>query len=61
MKALKRILGNWWVLSITAAVLLAVVLVLLLPLIVTALRPLVWRLSLLAGVLLIWGAAALWR
>ena len=61
MKALKRILGNWWVLSIAAALLFAVVLVLLLPLVVPALRPLVWRLSLLGGVVLIWAAIAVWR
>jgi hypothetical protein len=61
MKRFLRLLTNWWVLSIGAAVLGALLLVLVLPLLVHELRPLSWRLTLLALVGLIWGVAALLR
>ena len=60
MTFLKRIFGNWWVLSILAAVIVAVILTLILPLIVHPLGKLYWRLGLLALVVLVWaGFAAL--
>lgn len=61
MKRFLRLLTNWWVLSIGAAVLGALLLTLVLPLLVHALRPLPWRLALLALVGVIWGSAALLR
>lgn len=61
MGALKKIFGNWWVLSTLVAALVAVVLVLLLPLVVGPMRPLWVRLVLLALVVLVWGGLSLWR
>jgi len=55
---LKRLFGNWWFLSILIAVLIALILTLVLPLIVHALAPLLWRLGLLALVVLIWALFA---
>ena len=60
MTVLKRFFGNWWVLSILAAVIVALILTLLLPLIIHPLASIIWRLALLALVVLVWaGFAAL--
>ena len=61
MGALKKFFGNWWVLSILIAVLVAVVLVLLLPLVVGPMRHLWVRLGLLLLIALVWGGLAGWR
>lgn len=61
MGALKKVFGNWWVLSILAALLCALVFVLLLPLVVSFLRPWSVRLIILAVITAVWGALALWR
>jgi type VI secretion system protein ImpL len=61
MSRVLRFLRNWWVLTGALALFAAIVLVWLLPMLVHGLRPLVWRLLMLAGVVLIWGGAALWR
>ncbi len=57
MANLKKWLGNWWVISIAIAVVAALVLVFLLPLVLPVLRwP--WRLTLLALVVAVWGGLA---
>jgi len=61
MDALKKFFGSWWVLSILAALLIALVLVLLLPLVVGPLRPLWVRLLISAVIALVWGGLAAWR
>jgi type VI secretion system protein ImpL len=61
MKAVLRRLNNWWVLSGAVALLLALLAVFLLPMLLHGLRPLKWRLLMLLGVALVWGAAAAWR
>ena len=61
MGVMKKIFGSWWVVSILVAVLAALVLVLLLPLVVGPMRPLWVRLVLLALILLVWGGLAAWR
>ena len=61
MAALKKFFGNWWVLTILTAVLIALLLCVLLPLVVGFLRPWWVRLICFAVVLLIWGGLAAWR
>jgi type VI secretion system protein ImpL len=61
MSALKKIFGNWWVLSIGAAVLAALALALLLPMALSWFRPLWVRLALVGLVVLIWGGLTAWR
>ena len=61
MGALKKVFGNWWVLSIGAAVLLAVALAVLLPFAVALLRPLWVRLTVVAVIALIEAGLAAWR
>lgn len=61
MKRVLKLLTNWWVLSVGAAVLTALLAVFVLPLLVHALRPWPWRLLLLLAVMLVWGVAALLR
>ena len=57
----KKTFGNWWVLSLLTAALVAVILVLLLPLVVGFLRPWWVRLLVLLAIVLVWGVLALWR
>jgi type VI secretion system protein ImpL len=57
----KRVFGNWWVLTIAAAVLVALVLAVGLPLVAPPLRPWWVRLLLLLAVVLVWGVFALLR
>lgn len=61
MKRVLKLLANWWVLSITAAVIAALLASLVLPLLVHGLRPLPWRLALIGVVALLWGLALLLR
>lgn len=61
MAFIKRALRNWHVVTITAAVLVALLLCLGLPLFVLALRPWWVRLLLAFVVAVAWGAAAWWR
>ncbi len=61
MKRVLKLLANWWVLSVTAAVVAALLVSLVLPMLVHGLRPLPWRLALVGLVALIWGLAFLWR
>jgi len=61
MKTLRKILGNWWVVSIAIALLAVLVLVVLLPMVLPPLRPFVWRMLLLLLVAAVWGGLALWR
>lgn len=61
MGALKKFFGNWWVLSIGAAVLAALALALLLPMAVAWFRPLWVRLLMVGLVLLVWGGLTAWR
>lgn len=61
MKLLKRVFGNWWVLSVGAALLLIVGLVLLLPLVVHPLRAPLWRGGLLLIIVVGWCGVAAWR
>lgn len=56
-----KILRNWWVVTITAAVLLALVLALGLPLFVGWMRPLWVRLSVVLAIALVWGLFAFLR
>lgn len=56
-----KILRNWWFVTVTAAVLLALVLAVGLPLFVAALRPLWVRLSLVLLVAAVWGLFAFLR
>ncbi|HWA64189.1 MAG TPA: type VI secretion system membrane subunit TssM [Caulobacteraceae bacterium] len=58
MTALRRFFTNWWVLSILVAVLAALILCLLLPLLVHPLGKLLWRLGLLGLVVLVWAIFA---
>ena len=61
MAALKKIFGNWWVVSILIAVILALILVLLAPLVIGFLRP--WWVRLICGgvIAAVWGGLAVWR
>jgi len=61
MKRAFRLLTNWWVVSTGAAVIAALLLAFVLPLLVHGLRPLPWRLLLVGLVALIWAAAVAWR
>ncbi len=61
MAFLKKVFGNWWVTSLLIAVVVALLLCLVLPIVVGPLRPLSWRLGLLALVALVWGGATLSR
>jgi len=61
MGALKRVLGNWWFLSITAVVLLALVFGLLLPMVVAQLRPWWVRLLIVGLIVAVWAGLAIWR
>lgn len=61
MTFLRKLLGNWWLVSITAAILAALVLCLGLPLVFRGLGTPVWRLGLLAMVAAVWAGFALWR
>jgi type VI secretion system protein ImpL len=61
MKRVLKVLTNWWVLSLSAAAVMAILLVLVLPMLAHGLRPWPWRLALLATVMAVWGAAALVR
>jgi type VI secretion system protein ImpL len=61
MKWLKKIFGNWWVLSILIAVVAALILTLVLPLLAHVLAPLIWRLALLSLVVVIWAIFAALR
>lgn len=61
MKRFLRFLTNWWVLSTAAAVVAALLLMFVLPLLAHGLRPWPWRLTLLLAVVAVWGAAALIR
>ena len=61
MKRAFKLLTNWWVLSSVAAVIAALLLALVLPLLVHGLRPLPWRLALVGLVALIWAVAVAWR
>ena len=61
MGAVKKVFGNWWVVSIAIAVLVALALVLLLPLVVEPMRPLWVRLLVLLLIALVWGGLAAWR
>ena len=61
MAALKKVFGNWWVLTVGAAVLAALALALLLPMAVAWFRPLWVRLAMVALVALIWGGLLAWR
>jgi type VI secretion system protein ImpL len=57
----KKLLSNWWVVSITALVLLALALVVLLPMFVGPLRPFLVRLCILLVLIVAWGGLAAWR
>ena len=61
MKRVLKVLTNWWVLSISAAVVAALLLVFVLPMLAHGLRPWPWRLALVLVVAAVWGAAALLR
>jgi type VI protein secretion system component VasK len=61
MGALKKVFGNWWVLSGLIVLVVLLVLVLLLPLVAPPTRPLWVRATILAVVLLVWGGLAAWR
>ncbi|MDR3507950.1 MAG: type VI secretion system membrane subunit TssM [Caulobacteraceae bacterium] len=61
MTALKKFFGNWWVVSILAAVIAALVLALVLPLVWHWFHPLWRRLLLVLLVAGVWGVLALWR
>jgi type VI secretion system protein ImpL len=61
MKALRKVFGNWWVLTAGAAVLAVLALAGLLPLVVGQLRPWPVRLGLVGLVGLVWATLALWR
>lgn len=61
MGALKRIFSSWWVLTLGAAVLAALVLALGLPIFVSFLRPWWARLLLVLIVFTVWGGFAAWR
>src|ERR1700761_6977897 len=61
MGTLKKIFGSWWFLSILIAVLLILVLAILLPLVVAPMRPLGWRLLIVAVIAGLWAALAIWR
>ena len=61
MGALKKVFGNWWVLSGLIVLVVLLVLVLLLPLVAPPMRPLWVRATILAVVLLVWGGLAAWR
>lgn len=58
---MKRILLSWWTLTITAAVVMALLLTLALPFVLHGLRP--WWVRLLLGLLVfsVWGGFAAWR
>jgi len=57
----KRFFGNWWVLTVTAAVLVVLVLAVGLPLVLAPMRPLAIRLLMVLAVGLVWGVFALIR
>jgi type VI secretion system protein ImpL len=61
MKTLRKLLGNWWVVSIAIALLAVLVLIVLLPMVLPPLRPFIWRLTLLLVVTAVWGGLAAWR
>ena len=61
MAALKKVFGNWWVLSALAAVFAGLLFVVLLPLVAAPLRPLWVRLVFLLVIAAIWGGLAAWR
>ena len=61
MNAIKKALTSWWFVSIAIAVLLAVVLILLAPMVVGFLRP--WWVRLIVGlvILAVWGGLTAWH
>lgn len=61
MTILRRIFGNWWIVSSLAALLAAIALCLLLPMAWRAVAPAAWRLTLLGLVVAVWGGLALWK
>ena len=61
MGALKKVFGNWWVLSGLAALFAVLLFVVLLPMVAGPLRPLWVRLVFLLLILVVWGGLAAWR
>ncbi len=61
MGALKKVFGNWWVLSALAAVFAVLLFVVLLPMVAAPLRPLWVRLVFLLVIAAVWGGLAAWR
>jgi type VI secretion system protein ImpL len=57
----KKLISNWWVVSIAVLVLLILALVVLLPTFVAPMRPLLMRLVIFLGLVVVWGGLAAWR
>ena len=58
---LKKLISNWWVVSLTALFFLVMAFVVLLPTFVPFLRPLLVRLVVLLLLIVAWGGLAAWR
>ncbi len=61
MNAIKKALTSWWFVSITIAVILAVALIILAPMVIGFMRP--WWVRLICGavILIVWGGLTIWH